>query len=330
MKRIIPILLALSATTALSKDTGPFTNLAIEGGGVRGIAFTGAIKAMDSLGILQSVQRVAGSSAGAIQATLLATGHTPDEIMQLLSDLKFEHFNDGGFFFIGGGVRMGQHFGYYKGEKINSWIGQRLMDKTGTPDITFAGLDTLAKKDKKYRQLFVVVSNLSIQAPWVLCARTFPNMKIRDAVQASCCIPFYYEPVVIDSTGQRFPDGSTGPGTHILVDGGLLANLPFFVFDTLPGKTLGLMLDRPEQAEHWQQAKQGPARFDIKNLGDFTEACYNAVLDMQTANLGKQVLQTQVIHISTGNIGPRVKHMHKKEVDMLVNNGKTAVEYFAK
>ncbi len=50
----------------------PFTNLIFEGGGVKGIAYVGALTVLEDKDVLQKVKRLGGTSAGAINATLLA------------------------------------------------------------------------------------------------------------------------------------------------------------------------------------------------------------------------------------------------------------------
>jgi NTE family protein len=44
----------------------PFTNLVFEGGGVKGVAYGGVLEVLDQQGILDQIQNVAGTSAGAI------------------------------------------------------------------------------------------------------------------------------------------------------------------------------------------------------------------------------------------------------------------------
>jgi NTE family protein len=51
-----------------------FRNLVFEGGGVKGIAYAGAIEVLEKESILSDIKRVAGTSAGAITAALLASG----------------------------------------------------------------------------------------------------------------------------------------------------------------------------------------------------------------------------------------------------------------
>jgi len=53
-----------------------FKNLVFEGGGVKGIAYAGATKVLDEKNMLNSLVRVAGTSAGAITAALLSVGAT--------------------------------------------------------------------------------------------------------------------------------------------------------------------------------------------------------------------------------------------------------------
>ncbi len=50
--------------------TYQFRNLVFEGGGVKGIAYVGAIKVLEEKGIMPNIVRVGGTSAGAINAVL--------------------------------------------------------------------------------------------------------------------------------------------------------------------------------------------------------------------------------------------------------------------
>jgi len=60
------------------------TGLVLSGGGVRGLAHLGALKALNEKGIFPDV--LAGASAGSIAATLYADGYTPDEIMAFFKE----------------------------------------------------------------------------------------------------------------------------------------------------------------------------------------------------------------------------------------------------
>ena len=58
----------------------PFTNLVFEGGGVKGVAYVGALQVLEDRGIAGRVDAVAGTSAGAITAALVAAGYSAAEL----------------------------------------------------------------------------------------------------------------------------------------------------------------------------------------------------------------------------------------------------------
>ncbi|WCR56400.1 patatin-like phospholipase family protein [Rickettsia asembonensis] len=55
-------------------------NLAFVGGGVKVIAYAGALKALKDKDCLKNVQKVVGASGGAIAAFSIALGYQPEEI----------------------------------------------------------------------------------------------------------------------------------------------------------------------------------------------------------------------------------------------------------
>lgn len=100
---------------------GDIRYIVFEGGGGKGFAYLGALKALKNLGVInyiapigsdpptadgqrhsrlnfRTIKGVGGASAGAITALLLSIGYTPDELSALMSDTtKFLAFFDGGF-----------------------------------------------------------------------------------------------------------------------------------------------------------------------------------------------------------------------------------------
>ena len=68
-----------------------FRNLVFEGGGVKGIAYVGAMQFLKKKGVLKNIQRVGGTSAGAINATLFALGFTNTETKKILKNLNFNN-----------------------------------------------------------------------------------------------------------------------------------------------------------------------------------------------------------------------------------------------
>src|SRR5215831_8649339 len=126
--------------SGLSSAQPVYRNLVLEGAGVRGFAYSGAFAVLDSMGILKDIDRVGGTSAGAIEATLLAVGYAPDEITASAYKAPLQHFNDAGFLYLGTLKRFREQFGLFKGDKISSWIGELIAAKTGNGNITFGEL----------------------------------------------------------------------------------------------------------------------------------------------------------------------------------------------
>ena len=67
----------------------PYRYLALEGGGVKGIAYGGAVRALEDRGLLRHIEGFAGSSAGSSAAAMLAAGYDGAELLQILMDMDF-------------------------------------------------------------------------------------------------------------------------------------------------------------------------------------------------------------------------------------------------
>ncbi len=68
----------------------PVIGLALSGGGIRGVAHLGVLKALEERKV--PVHRLAGASAGAIAAALYGSGYTPDEILGFIKKLSALRF----------------------------------------------------------------------------------------------------------------------------------------------------------------------------------------------------------------------------------------------
>ncbi len=215
-----------------------------EGGGVKGLAFVGAlVAAQEELGVGEWVN-VAGTSAGAIIATLLAAGYSPAELHELIGGLDYRRFADygpGGT--VVGGLRNAlRRRGLARGDYFREWIAKRLEEKLGVPDPTFAevvrddlppGLTADERETYGYR-LRVIASDVSEGRMLVLPhdislyedehgrPRRPEDLRISEAVRMSMSFPFFFDPVVLRRGGRE----------HLIVDGGLLSNYPVWLFDT--------------------------------------------------------------------------------------------------
>jgi exoenzyme U len=63
-----------SGASRLELDSPPIKKLILSGGGAKGVAYSGAVTALENLGVLPGIDSIHGSSAGAIMAALVASG----------------------------------------------------------------------------------------------------------------------------------------------------------------------------------------------------------------------------------------------------------------
>ncbi len=255
-------------------------DLVLEGGGVKGIGLVGAVLVLSEAGY--TFPRVAGTSAGAIAATLIASIGKADKDMTTLNGyvrgLDFAKFKQLGpvanwiqkLGSIGEKVvdaaELMRHMGIYPGNYLEEWLGP-ILHTLGIS--TFGDLAIKPEDDpgmslpaeRRYR-LVIHASDITraelVRIPWDFdyygLARDAEEV-VR-AVRASMSIPFFFEPVTVQanpcditvpgpggtSTTEHFEGGSV-----TWVDGGMLANFPINAFDRIDGKpprwpTIGIKL----------------------------------------------------------------------------------------
>mgnify|MGYP000421601976 CR=1 FL=1 len=86
-------------------------NLVFEGGGVKGIAYAGALQALETKNILKDVKRVAGTSAGAITAALVSLKYEAAAITKVVNNTAFKTFQD-----HWNPLKIPTKYGLYKGQ----------------------------------------------------------------------------------------------------------------------------------------------------------------------------------------------------------------------
>ena len=70
-------------------------DLVCEGGGVKGVGLAGAYAVLEQAGY--KPQSVAGTSAGAITAALIAADYSAEELREIVFDLDYRQFEDKGW-----------------------------------------------------------------------------------------------------------------------------------------------------------------------------------------------------------------------------------------
>ena len=72
--------------------TDTHADLVFEGGGVKGIGLAGALATLEEREYRP--QNIAGTSAGAITAALLAAGYSAEELRDIIVSLDYRQFQD--------------------------------------------------------------------------------------------------------------------------------------------------------------------------------------------------------------------------------------------
>lgn len=191
----------------------PFENLVFEGGGVKGIAYGGAISVLEKAEILKQIKKVGGASAGAITALLVSLDFNASEISKILKTCKFGDFADKSYGFLRNGYRLFFKFGIHKGDVVKNWLIKILIKNKINPDITFIEI----RDNPKYKELHILGTNLSRGLSVIFNADNTPAMSVIDAVRISMSIPVYFVPIRL--------------GDDYYVDGGILNNYPVKIFD---------------------------------------------------------------------------------------------------
>jgi NTE family protein len=236
----------------------PFTNLVFEGGGVRGLAYIGALQAVEDAGIRPNVKAVAGTSAGAITAALVALGYTAEELGTTLTALNLTMFEDGA---LTGPLRVVTSFGFFRGDAFLRWMRDRVAERMGPgrDRATFAEVHAKTGMD-----LRIVVTNLSVHRAEVLSHETTPGMEMALGVRMSMSIPLFF--AAVRDQQQTY------------VDGGAVWNYPLTIFDTgdeeTEKRTLGFHLGLRGTA--------APKPVKVGDIVTYGRMLYESLITVQT------------------------------------------------
>ncbi|MEG4110484.1 MULTISPECIES: patatin-like phospholipase family protein [unclassified Microcoleus] len=214
-----------------------------EGGGVRGVAFLGALRCCSDLGIRW--RKLAGTSAGAITAAVLATDLSIDDLEEILGQLDYSIFltQKNSPLILNGDpaddlqspawtllfLTVSRQMGEYSAQPFRQWLEAML----GRGNLhTFADVKQIVKD----RELKVVISNLTRGEMLVLPddlhrrestdsdtlyeqlrLQSAEHFSVAEAVRLSMSIPLFFEPGKL--------------GDDLIVDGGILSNFPLWIYD---------------------------------------------------------------------------------------------------
>ena len=313
---------------------GNFADLVFEGGGVKGIGLAGALATLEEREYRP--QNIAGTSAGAITAALLAAGYSAADLREIIVSLDYREFQDRAWEdrvpLVERSLSLLLDLGLFEGDRFLEWIRERLVAK-GVH--TFADLvqDEFAD-DPRYRsRLQVVASDVTTHELLVLPRDAHKlgiepdELDVALAVRMSMSIPIFFEPV-------RWENPATGQ-THVIVDGGMLSNFPVWLFDCDDGEppewpTFGLLLVEPKP-----QIPVGARLPKAKMTGhgptaviDYVKALAQTMMEAHDRMYVEQANYARTIPIPTLGVGTTEFDLPRERALALFDSGRWAAEKF--
>lgn len=287
------------------------------GGGVKAYAFIGALESLEAKSL--RIERVAGTSAGAIFASLLAAGFSLEEIKQKLQGLDLRRFLDAPKLtsIIPGSKWLFLYFqmGLYHGRKLEQWIRELLAEK---------GVYTFA--DLKEDYLKVVVSDLTLGKLVVLPddlyrvygidAKYFP---VSEAVRMSAGFPYFFMPSKLHGTKKE---------ASFVVDGGLLSNFPLWIFEN--NNKQKKPYQRPVLGIKLSESVENPRPKKIKNAIDMFLALFSTMKQAHDARYISKSDQHNIVFIPVQGVETTNFHISESSIEQLINLGKEHTEIFLK
>lgn len=308
----------------MKRNTKHFKNClgVFQGGGCKALAFVGAYKEAVDRGVFFS--GVAGTSAGAVVAALIAAGAAPEDLESAVLNTDFNSFKqppnkgptpaDASKFrhllslstnrkYRAAACFMA-NLGLFSSEKIEEWLEGQLrtfLNFSDSRPVQFSDLNI---------PLHVVATDLRGAKPIIWSSETTPNHPVARAVRCSCTIPIYFQ--AVDS---------------FYVDGGVVSNLPSFV---LNGRSTGqfekllCFTFSSDQVTHENQNDEGAS-----SIEDYLKNLISAVID------GAVHIQTElqpnlhVIEIGKLPLGTvDFDKVCKESVQQMFFSGQKAAELF--
>ncbi|MEW5803510.1 MAG: patatin-like phospholipase family protein [bacterium] len=306
-----------------SKNGRNKVDAVFEGGGVKGIGLVGAVSIVEERGF--QFENVAGTSAGAIVASLIAAGYTSEDLKRIIESLDYNRFKDENWLDkipgLGPALSLGFEKGIYEGKFFESWLRDLLEHAPKGKVRTFRDLIMEDYKDNiQFRyKLQVIASDISRGKMLVLPRDIVDyginpdDLDIAHAVRMSMSIPFFYEPVIIKDL--------SGHPCYI-VDGGVLSNFPVWLMDdgsdNPPWPTFGFkLIDRTEGKPH---TINGPITLFA--------ALFDTMMEAHDGYHIKDAHFVRTIPIHTCNVRTTEFDLSREKSNKLFESGVKAAETF--
>ncbi|HEY8528475.1 MAG TPA: patatin-like phospholipase family protein [Paenibacillaceae bacterium] len=291
-----------------------------EGGGVRGIALAGAVRAAEMFGV--SFDRVAGTSSGSIVAALIAAGYSAEEMKAIIEATPFASFLHRAPLFnvrvVGPALRLFLFKGLYSGDVLEGWVRDLLAAKGVR---TFGDLPPgklrIIASDITNERLLVLPDDIEKYGADPL---KFP---VARAIRMSASIPYFFDPVPLR---MKEDNGAWGK-TAWIVDGGLLSNFPLWLFD----RELENERERVPVIGFQMVGRAEAKPHDIRGPVTMLQALVETMLHAHDERYIEKHNQLRTVQIPTLGVGTTEFHISpEKSLELYVSGLKAGIAFFRK
>ena len=265
-------------------------NCVFEGGGIKGISFVGALKALEEENI--QINKVAGTSVGSLIATLIAAGYKSIELEHIMKEYNFlklkQKTKTSRIPLVGKTASLILNRGIYQTNELERWIS-KLLERKGVKTFSDLKLDLkIIAADVTSKEIVIFPDDFKkYKLP-----KDFPVAK---AVAISCSIPLFFKPTKLNK--------------NTIVDGGIIANYPIWIFKDNAIKTIGFMI----KEDYKENKKRGIITY-IHHVLETMASRDNTIVDL---NYG----QNKTVKIKINNIEAIEFGITKKQKIDLYKNG---------
>lgn len=259
--------------------------IVFSGGGLRGFAFIGCLKALEENNIINAkegddIEFYAGCSIGAVMAAMISVGYTATELYDFILHFNYEDVKDLNI------LGFLENYGIETGIKIQEFLRLMLKKKTGFKNATFKEL-----YEKTGKHLVVNATCVNTHTVEYFDYKNNPDMPVALALRMSISLPFLFVPVSYQG--------------KLYVDGGVIDNFPVHLWEN-PKEVLGFKLSNNKKeaetiesfiafAQHtWSSLYGELTRMKMDSVKDYSYAMV-PITCVHTFNL--VVTKKQRIHI---------------------------------
>lgn len=282
------------------------------GGGVKAFAYLGVLESIEEHQF--QIERVAGTSAGAIISAFIAAGFTVDEMFDIVYEIDFTKFIDPppitNYLPFTKWLFLYFQMGINKGNKLEDWLTEKLAEKN---------IHTF--KDIKEGNLKIIASDLSL-GKLVVFPDDLPKFyginpdrfPVAKAVRMSAGFPYFFMPKKLTGINSK---------KSIIVDGGVLSNFPLWVFEKREKQLRPLLGIRLTETTIDEDSGK-----TIRNALQMFQALFSTMKQAHDMRYISRVEEKNILFVPIGDLGAVDFHISMEKRREIVNIGREKADLF--